>query len=208
MNTSKKGRGHVKDRAGETSGRLTVLQRSPRTGAVYWICACSCGGQKEVRQDQIRDKTAQSCGCILKEKQENPASKTPEGKAKNKIRQERWQQTESGKESVKRKQEKYCKTDKAREKARRFSKTPKGIANNRRQANLRRLIVQQQTPAWADKKKIADFYLQCPEGMTVDHIIPLKGRIVCGLHIETNLQYLTKTENSRKNNKLDPDLKR
>jgi 5-methylcytosine-specific restriction endonuclease McrA len=50
--------------------------------------------------------------------------------------------------------------------------------------------------------KIRDFYINCPKGMTVDHIIPLQGTIVSGLHVLSNLQYLTREENSRKNNKF------
>ncbi len=38
----------------------------------------------------------------------------------------------------------------------------------------------------------------------VDHIIPLKGELVCGLDIETNMGIITATENTRKNNKYDP----
>lgn len=50
---------------------------------------------------------------------------------------------------------------------------------------------------------INEFYKNCPVGMVVDHIIPLCGRNVSGLHVEWNLQYLTQTENSRKINKFD-----
>lgn len=51
----------------------------------------------------------------------------------------------------------------------------------------------------ADKEKIKHFYLNCPPGHEVDHIIPLsKG----GKHHEDNLQYLTILENRKKNNRI------
>lgn len=51
----------------------------------------------------------------------------------------------------------------------------------------------------ANKQKIKLFYLNCPEGYEVDHIIPLsKG----GKHHEDNLQYLTILENRKKNNRI------
>ena len=54
----------------------------------------------------------------------------------------------------------------------------------------------------ADKQKIKLIYKNCPDGYEVDHIIPLsKG----GKHHEDNLQYLTKEDNRRKNNRLVGD---
>jgi hypothetical protein len=55
---------------------------------------------------------------------------------------------------------------------------------------------------WADRKKISDIYAACPEGYHVDHIIPMKGRLVSGLHVENNLQYLLAKDNMEKSNKF------
>jgi len=67
---------------------------------------------------------------------------------------------------------------------------------------IRRGIVKQQTPRWADMKAIAAFYAACPPGYHVDHVIPLRGKTVNGLHVLENLQYLPAHENMRKHNRL------
>ena len=59
------------------------------------------------------------------------------------------------------------------------------------------------TPSWADLDKIKAIYNECPKGYHVDHIIPLQGALVCGLHVETNLQYLTAQDNIIKHNKFE-----
>lgn len=58
------------------------------------------------------------------------------------------------------------------------------------------------TPAWSDLTAIKKFYLECPDGYEVDHIIPLMGKNVCGLHVLDNLQYLKADLNRRKSNKF------
>jgi hypothetical protein len=60
--------------------------------------------------------------------------------------------------------------------------------------------IKQRTPSWANLQKIVEFYKNCPEGYQVDHIIPLRGKKVSGLHIVENLQYLTAKENRNKSN--------
>lgn len=65
-------------------------------------------------------------------------------------------------------------------------------------------------PKWANKNKISLFYklAACLTRITgikheVDHIIPLQGKNVSGLHIENNLQVITSEENKSKSNKFD-----
>lgn len=61
--------------------------------------------------------------------------------------------------------------------------------------------VKKATPPWADLQAIQEIYLNCPKGYHVDHIIPLNGKEVSGLHIPDNLQYLPAIENLKKSNK-------
>lgn len=68
----------------------------------------------------------------------------------------------------------------------------------------RRATKKNATPTWAELEEITEFYKACPKGMAVDHVIPLQNNLVCGLHVIGNLQYLTKEENSRKNNSFEP----
>jgi hypothetical protein len=65
----------------------------------------------------------------------------------------------------------------------------------------RRGRISNATPLWSNKPAIRQFYVNCPEGFHVDHIIPLHGKKVSGLHVLENLQYLPATENLRKSNK-------
>lgn len=60
------------------------------------------------------------------------------------------------------------------------------------------------TPSWANKEKMEELYVVGKYwGLEVDHIVPLNGDAVCGLHVENNLQLLTKTYNIQKSNKFD-----
>jgi hypothetical protein len=80
-------------------------------------------------------------------------------------------------------------------------------------ATNRKAHVKRATPQWADRKAIAAVYkrarqMTADSGVlyTVDHIIPLRSPVVCGLHIAENLQILTGTENCRKRNKAPSAL--
>jgi len=60
------------------------------------------------------------------------------------------------------------------------------------------------TPAWQDSWEITTFYVFRPNGYHVDHIIPLKHDLVCGLHVLSNLQYLPAKDNLSKGNNFKP----
>jgi hypothetical protein len=66
----------------------------------------------------------------------------------------------------------------------------------------RRAARLQATPAWANLKKIEEIYLNCPPSHHIDHIFPLNSPIMCGLHVESNLQYLPAKENISKGNRV------
>tara|TARA_R110000796_G_C14372174_1_gene414147 strand:+ start:54 stop:644 length:591 start_codon:yes stop_codon:yes gene_type:complete len=67
----------------------------------------------------------------------------------------------------------------------------------------------QATPAWADQDAIKAIYaeaqrLQETLGIEfhIDHIVPLQGELVCGLHVESNLQVIPAILNLKKSNKF------
>lgn len=85
------------------------------------------------------------------------------------------------------------------------------VDNNRykKRASLskRKAIKLMACPLWADLKAIQAMYeearrLELVTGIKyhVDHIVPLQGKLVCGLHVPANLQVITARENIRKYN--------
>jgi hypothetical protein len=73
----------------------------------------------------------------------------------------------------------------------------------------RRATQLQRTPKWADLKEIKKFYdemhrLTRETGLQyhVDHILPLQGKIVSGLHIAENLRVIPEFDNLSKGSKF------
>jgi len=72
---------------------------------------------------------------------------------------------------------------------------------------MRRASILKATPPWVDIDEILPFYEEAKRmtfgtGIlhTVDHIVPLKNHVVCGLHVPWNLQVMTSSENAKKKN--------
>lgn len=108
-----------------------------------------------------------------------------------------------------RKQKKRIETNWAKEKE--YGKRYAILFPEKRRANVRNYQARKmnRTPSWANKDAIHFQYLKAKfmewftgEKYHVDHIIPLKGENVCGLHVEYNLQYLSISDNRKKKNRF------
>jgi hypothetical protein len=142
------------------------------------------------------------------------------------ITNKRYEQTEKGMGARRAVEKRYYKTEKGKlthkEYNARYEQTERGkeirtkiwknnLENNSAacSARVRQYQIQkiQNTPTWASFEKIKAFYEKAQlltahsgEKHEVDHIVPINGKNVCGLHCEDNLQVLTKIENILKSN--------
>jgi hypothetical protein len=98
--------------------------------------------------------------------------------------------------------------DKANAATQRYRKRNQGLVNAH--CSARRAAQLSATPRWVDRKKLQDIYRQAKEMSTarscayqVDHIVPLKHELVCGLHVPWNLQIISASENRRKKNRYN-----
>lgn len=87
--------------------------------------------------------------------------------------------------------------------------SPEQKAKHLARVKSRTKRLRQATPSWANKEAIEKIYIEArmlslSTGIKheVDHIVPIKGEQVSGLHVEYNLQILTKKENRDKWNYL------
>jgi hypothetical protein len=89
----------------------------------------------------------------------------------------------------------------------------RNLANVLADTTKRRALLLNAVPPWADLSAIAAVYAKAAEikrdigvEVHVDHIIPLRGRLVSGLHVANNLRIVTADENLRKRNNLIEEL--
>lgn len=86
------------------------------------------------------------------------------------------------------------------------------VSQNRGKVNAwnktRKVRKIQAMPPWADVARIEAVYQEAEEfkalglDVHVDHIVPLQGKNVCGLHVHDNLQILLAADNISKGNRF------
>jgi 5-methylcytosine-specific restriction endonuclease McrA len=192
---------------GKRYGRLVVQGKSgqDKGGNVLLRCVCDCGKESLTRGFMLLSGRAKSCGCLHRDNFIARLTKPRTMPA-----------------------EKLCPTCKAVKPASGFGvdktrpdglsgqcKRCKNVEYKRRhigrvieQTSARKRHVKRATPPWVDRNLIRPFYqeaarLTAQRGIShhVDHIIPLRGDDVSGLHVPWNLQVIPWTENLRKGKK-------
>lgn len=92
------------------------------------------------------------------------------------------------------------------------ARAQKYLKNNKDKVNAKTVAYQlakaNRIPKWADAEKIKELYNQAAikskkTGVQwhVDHIVPLRGKLVSGLHVPENLQVIPGIENVKKANR-------
>jgi hypothetical protein len=217
---------------GQKFGHLTVLERaqSDRSSNAQWLCLCGCGKQAIVRATFLKKgQIVCSKACPL-----NPATQVKDIAGQmfgaltairsvgfTKARKALWlfecscgKQFEAPSDRVLNSGMKSCGTGihKATYKH--------GLSKTRgyKSMHFYKYMTAKtgQTPKWLTEDevlKMAELYVEASRltkdtgiAHEVDHVYPLQGKTVCGLHILANLRIVTRAENRRKTNKLLDDV--
>lgn len=143
-----------------------------------WNCICECGTERVVDTWPLTNGDSKSCGCLIVDLLSK--GYTPE----QKVELHRQRCIESN-----RKNRARVKANKIRYEARLQRSTPGWLTSE----------------DWSYMNALYDHavFLTKQTGIKhqVDHIIPLNGKMVTGLHVPANLQILTQAENVAKSNR-------
>lgn len=216
------------DLRGRRFGDLLAISEDRSANSVYWTCLCKCGA-KVVRRggDLLRRERSgrhQSCGCARKRTRQDGAircSRCREWKSPDRFCPDPGSSTgrhgyckdcqlswrESNRPLLVALTNAWAKANPERhqEMVRAYRrKNSQKFASREAFRRARKIMA---TPSWADLSAIQRIYADAKaKGLSVDHIVPLRSDLVCGLHVANNLQLLTKSANSRKSNRIWPNM--
>ena len=144
-------------------------------------------------------------------------SKTPEGRARKSVNDKKYREGQgelllvkkrehyaNNRETILASQKIYQQNNKqaANIRANRWARKHKGQKNAMTVAYRARKA--RRKPVWADDDKIKQMYINASQqGLEVDHIIPLHGDTVSGLHVHGNMQLMTRADNASKSNNYE-----
>ncbi len=121
---------------------------------------------------------------------------------RRKILQRKWNQTNQERRREQARRYKANNLDLVHEREKRYRENNPGKVLAR--INKRRADLKNRTPAWLTEEQLQEIqqlYIKAQElDLEVDHIVPLNGKYVSGLHVPWNLQLLTKEANRAKRN--------
>ena len=125
--------------------------------------------------------------------------------------QARWYSANADSVNAKKAADKASNPEKHRALSKAYKKANPGKVNAR--SSKRHCAKLQRTPEWLSIEQIREieqFYIDASElswlsngGLQVDHIIPILGKNVSGLHVPWNLQLLDSSDNNKKRNSFD-----
>ena len=127
--------------------------------------------------------------------------------AQMKITEKVWREANKERISANKKADRIANPEKYAARAKAWKANNRALVNA--DASHRRAAQLQRTPPWADMAAIAKVYAAAAfiheelgyDLPHVDHIIPLQGKNVSGLHIASNLQLLSASANTSKGNR-------
>lgn len=172
------------DIQGKRFSKLVAMRRIGMTKGhkAIWEFLCDCGNLYHGISDNVLSGNTSSCGCV------GTSSRIRHGKSKT---------LEYHREAHRRWAAKY---------------PAKALANVKR----RREDFRHRVPKWLTKshwKQINAFYLVAARKTKetgiphcVDHIHPLRGKLLSGLHVPWNLQVLTVADNARKSARFTDEI--
>lgn len=171
----------VLDLTGKKFTKWTVQAQEeidPVTGWQRWLCKCDCGTVRSVAGASLNSGQSRSCGCLLKEMK--ATGRTPEEeKAIRRLRSC----------LSNRKNPARVKAAKIKYETKRDHATPKWLTKEH----------------WAEMNAMYELARRLTKEMgilhAVDHIIPINGDGVSGLHVPWNLQVMTQAANAAKSNR-------